>query len=688
MNVFELFATLGIDTSAYDAGLGEAEKKGSNFGQTLGTVVATGGKIAVSAIAATTAATIAGTAAFVNGVASVAEYGDNIEKTSQKLGISSEKFQEWDYVMNIAGTSMNSMQMGMKTLTNQLDAAKNGSADAISKFEALGLSLEDIQNMSREEIFEAAIYGFQGMGESAERAALANDLFGKSGQELIPLFNMTAEETQELIQKANEYGMVMSDEAVEASATFQDSLTTMQKTLAGLKNSMLAEFLPAISTIMDGLAAVFAGDNGGLALIDEGVNDFIVNLNEVAPKALEIGANILNSLISAISKNLPKLISQGSGILNELIQGIIIALPSLLESAMLIISQVGSALLENAGLLMSTAFELIMMLATGLTEAIPTLIPALTTVISGIVLALTSPDTLVMLVNAALQLILALADGLIAATPELVGLIPIIYVNIVTAMIEGFPMVLDAVITLLGDLGAEVFAIIGGLMGMNSQQISQALVNVATMLQNAFSNMVNGFTSFRSNLINIVSTLWSSITGFFQNGLNSAKNTVTNVLNSIKNTFTNIFNGVKTTVENAINFIKGLFDFEWSLPDIKLPHFSISGKLDLLASPPTYPSVSVSWYDKAMDTPYLLNGATIFGAQNGRLLGGGESGSEIVIGTNKLMSMMKEAVGIGSAPVTINVYGAEGQDIRELAKEVSKEFQYMMQDKEKAYGIR
>ena len=84
----------------------------------------------------------------------------------------------------------------------------------------------------------------------------------------------------------------------------------------------------------------------------------------------------------------------------------------------------------------------------------------------------------------------------------------------------------------------------------------------------------------------------------------------------------------------------------------------------------------------------MLNGATIFGMAGGRLLGGGESGSEIVIGTNKLMSMMKDAVGAGAKPITINVYGASGQDVRELAKEVSKELQNLIYDKEMAYGIR
>ena len=169
--------------------------------------------------------------------------------------------------------------------------------------------------------------------------------------------------------------------------------------------------------------------------------------------------------------------------------------------------------------------------------------------------------------------------------------------------------------------------------------------------------------------------------------MSRARETVSNVLTAIKNKFTSIFDTVKSVVQGAIDYIKGLFDFEWSLPQIKLPHFTITGSLDLMASPPKVPSVGVSWYAKAMDEPYLLNGATIFGAAGGKLLGGGESGSEMIVGTNKLMNMMREAMGMENRPITINVYGAEGQDVRTLAKEVSRELENLMRDKEAAYGL-
>ncbi len=294
------------------------------------------------------------------------------------------------------------------------------------------------------------------------------------------------------------------------------------------------------------------------------------------------------------------------------------------------------------------------------------------------------------------------------AMPDLISIIPVYYANIIQTVISIFPDLLNAVLVLLGDLGAAVFGVVGGLLGMNYDQITQALQTATAYLQNTFNNIIGWFVSFGSTISSTASNTWNSIVSFFSNGLNTASSIVSSaiyyiqitisngltnayniaagVLNNISGAFVTIFEGAKSTVENAINYIKGLFDFEWSLPDIKLPHFSIKGTLDLLASPPTYPTVSVSWYRKAMEQPYILDGATIFGAAGGKLLGGGEAGSEMVIGTEKLKSMMREAVGAGAAPITVNVYGAAGQDVRELAKEVSRELQNLITDKEKAYA--
>lgn len=631
MNVFELFATLGLDTTAYDEGLEGAETKGSSFGQKLGTVVGTGAKVAGAALAATGAAMVGVGSAFASGITSVAEYGDHVDKASQQMGISAEKYMEWDAILQHSGTSIDALRTGMRTLASAVETGDEA-------FERIGLTQEELANMDQEEIFAATIAGLQNVESTTERTYLAGQLLGRGATELGALLNTSAEDTEAMRQRVHELGGVLSDTAVKDAAHFQDSLQDLQTSFTGLKNNMMSEFLPSITTVMDGLTEVMIGnDSEGLGMIDQGISDFIDNLNSVMPRLLEVGGRIITSLITSISSNLPRLLSEGSDVLSELIQGIIIALPSLLQSAMIIISSIGNALLDNAELLLNTGLELLFILMDGLTEALPSAIPAIVSIITMIITTLTAPDNLNAFIQGALQIIMALADGIVLALPQLVGIIPEVIVNLVSAIIENFPMLLETVLYLLGALGVAILDSLFALGGSSFDEVTDAVANIIAGLVQWGADVYQWFQNLKNNVIDGVKTFFSNIGNFFSNGFQNIKQKVTDGLNNVKEKFTSIFDNVKNTVKNAIEFIKGLFKFDWELPKIKLPHFAISGKLDLLASPPTFPSVSIDWYKKAMNEPYMMDGATIFGAVNGRLLGGGESGKEMVYGHEQLM---------------------------------------------------
>ena len=121
MNLFDLVATLGLDSSEYEKGLDGAESKTESFGSKLKNGLATAGKAAATAITAVAAATTAATAAMVKAASETAAYGDNIDKMSQKMGISAEAYQEWDAVMQHAGTSIDSLKASMKTMATQAE---------------------------------------------------------------------------------------------------------------------------------------------------------------------------------------------------------------------------------------------------------------------------------------------------------------------------------------------------------------------------------------------------------------------------------------------------------------------------------------------------------------------------------------------------------------------------------------
>ena len=189
--------------------------------------------------------------------------------------------------------------------------------------------------------------------------------------------------------------------------------------------------------------------------------------------------------------------------------------------------------------------------------------------------------------------------------------------------------------------------------------IKSIVTTVLDAIKTIISNTLNAAKSIVSNVLNsiksVFSDIWNSIKSTVSNvidgvkstissGLNAAKSTVSSVLESIKSKFSSIFESAKNIVKNAIDKIKSFFNFSWSLPSIKLPHFSISGKFSL--NPPQIPHFNVSWYKKAMDNPVMFTKPTIFSMNpaTGQAKGAGEAGDELMIGKETMLNMIRQAV--------------------------------------------
>lgn len=155
--------------------------------------------------------------------------------------------------------------------------------------------------------------------------------------------------------------------------------------------------------------------------------------------------------------------------------------------------------------------------------------------------------------------------------------------------------------------------------------------------------------------------------------LGEALSTARSKLDEIKGAFSEKMEAAKECVRGAIDKIKGFFNFSWSLPHLKMPHFSISGSFSL--NPPSVPHFGVDWYQKAMDEPYILNSPTLFGMAGGRFLGGGEAGEEAVVGTERLAQIVQAAVAGSGGDIVIPIYlGTER--IEELVVKASQRVNY------------
>lgn len=153
-----------------------------------------------------------------------------------------------------------------------------------------------------------------------------------------------------------------------------------------------------------------------------------------------------------------------------------------------------------------------------------------------------------------------------------------------------------------------------------------------------FKAIISVLTAVISAVTPILSTLLKVFNACFQ-PIIAVVTKVIELIGKIAGAIEKAVNAVK----KGISKIKDVFNFKWSLPKLKLPHIKIKGKFSLY--PPKAPKFSVDWYKKAMDNGMILNGPTIFGMNSsGQLMGGGEAGSEAVVGTNSLANMINSAV--------------------------------------------
>lgn len=254
---------LGLDDSEFTSGLKDAETEGISFGEIMGQVFE---NVKTALVTTGIVSLIGSFVGFLKqGVTLAGQNGDAIDKQSQKLHLSAQAYQEWNYALGLSGASIDDLNRGLRTWT-QAGGDEEKAKKLSAAFESLGIdaghAMDDIERAASghgtlDNLLSMTL-GALADYEGGDKGYLVSVLFGNNANGLNALLNSTSAEIKEMKQEANDLGLIMSDEDVKNAAAYTDATSRLQQAVDALKTSLGEQLLPLLTDAANTIAKIVA----------------------------------------------------------------------------------------------------------------------------------------------------------------------------------------------------------------------------------------------------------------------------------------------------------------------------------------------------------------------------------------------------------------------------------------------
>ena len=488
-NIFSLYGSIFIDNEKANKSIDETTEKGkkssSSFTENLGKVVKKGAQVATAVVGATTAV-VTGLTAMATKTADTA---DTFDKASLRTGLQVEELQRLNYAAGQSGVELSVLEKSAKKLNDRLGEVSEGNSKTVEMFDKLGIAVKDSNgNMKGStEVYDEVLMKLADMGDTAEATAIGTDLFGKAFTDMKPLLAEGSAGIEELKNRADELGIVLSEDAVSAGVTFGDTMSDIKQSLGGVFNSLMSAIIPVLQTVANLIL-----DN--MPLIHSAISQF---------------APVLTQMLTAI---LPPFIKLAQAILPVIIE--------LMSKLIPPISHIIEAILP-------VIIELINMILPPVLQIVDMILPLLLSLI----------EPLLPLLEPIIQLLQPLIDLLLMLLQPLIDLLNMI----LPPLIQLFAKLIQAILPTLKDILSSVASVLSKVFGGAFEGIKNTISGVINVFKNiidfvknvftgnwkgAWENVKNIFSSIASGLGNIFKTpiifIIDIINGFIK-GINKIK---------------------------------------------------------------------------------------------------------------------------------------------------------------------
>ena len=454
-------------------------------------------KVGLAAIGTIAASTAAAAKALWDCTNAAGQWADNLLTLSQQSGASVDTLQKWDYAARFIDTDSETMVKALgKVAKMQASSIKSGD-EYITMLDGQTISLRNSNGelKSNEDLLMNMVDALGSIADDTVREAAAQELFGKSFQEMMPLINAGSEGLKKYGDEAEALGLVLSGDAVNSLGEFDDQMQRLKATIEVAGKQLALSFLPATKEVADQLTELATTVTSALA---DGFQEADVDtILDALFEKISAGMGNLSAMMPAITRFI-------TGLVNKLLEFVTNNLPMLV--------QVGLEILTG--------------LVNGLSENLPVLIPAIVECLMTIINTLTDPGNIDMLMQAAIQLMIGLGTGLIQAIPVLLENIPQILTNIVEALGTQAIRMYQAASALIDQLVAGIGAFMTSIIPKIKQFVQEKIINPIKE---------KGMQGLLEAGKNVVEGLWNGIDDKFSWIKGKIETWVGNVLKYFKN---------------------------------------------------------------------------------------------------------------------------------------------------------
>ena len=611
---------------------------------------------------------------------------DDLNTLSKQTGISTHDLQMYAAMADLVDVPVETLAKSQSRLKKSMLGASEGGSQ-LKYFEQLGISVTDANGNLRDsnDVFQETIKALGQMENETERDAIAMAIFGKSANELNPLIEDAGATYEKVATIMAEHGLEpVSQEELDKANEFNDAIDTIKLVFlqaVQIVGTKIAGYLvPLMEKVVDvaaNIAEKIAGLDGGalakimgisgalaglspvLIAIGKGMQIFGGHLKDVAEfvtkipmlgKAFALLTNPVTLVVAALAglglainkvgfdnfvttaqNAITSFAEQLPGIINTIVGKIVELVPVIFDGIVTAVQAIVALLPTLIPTIVQGGIALFNGLVQAVSQIIPVLIQAVVTLIQTLVAAL--PTIIPTLLQGAIDLFMAFVQAIPVIVPQLISAVGQLIIALVQALPGLFTTLLTTVVTLFQGMWKSITGVFAGVGQWFQQKFSEAWKNV----QKVFS----GVGSFFSGV-------WRTITGVFTN-------IGTSVAGAVSGAIRSGLNGALATIENIINGGIGL----------------INGAINLINK---IPGVNIGKIGR-LSLPRLAEGGVLNGAQT---VIAGEAGPEAIIPLDKLFAQMDRMAdkmageNNNASPVVINVYGAAGQSVNELAAAVEQ----------------